>query len=289
MARKSGKHKSKRVVLAERMIMAMNYTSNIAVGIERVVDLSTLDDDGRIAYQKERIPFIVITAHGLEHESMSREMFLKEFNRDLLYEEWAALLKLREIAMEKDSNSEQAIALWERMFEMKLKELEGKEMAELVSMHNELAKAAGKPEVEKFKSVEAAKIAILQLANKTTTAAKPKTKSAAKATGKGQDGRPRTGVGKFAKDLLAKGKGNAEVLEAVKKEFPKNSTTLSCIAYYRAHMVKDGLLAKSAAKPKAKADGKKGKESKAAKKPAAKKEAKPATPPAAATAPAAAS
>lgn len=288
MARKSGKHKSKRVVLEERMVMAMNYTSNIAIGIERVADLTKMDDDQRVAHQKEPIPHLRITAHGLELESMRRELFLKEFNRDFLYEEWAALLKLREIAMEKDSNSDEAIAFWERMFDMKLKELEGKEMAELVSMHNELAKAAGKAEIPTFKSVEAAKIAILKLAN-VTKAVKPKTKAAAKATGKGQEGRPRTGVGKFAKDLLAKGKGNAEVLEAVKKEFPKNSTTLSCIAYYRAHMVKDGLLAKSAAKPKAKADGKKGKESKAAKKPAAKKEAKPATPPAATTAPAAAS
>lgn len=220
--------------LKDSMVMAMNYNSNVVIGIEHGL---------------EYVNFVRITASGIEHDSMSRESFLREFYRDLLQEEWVALIKFWTIAMGKPENDERAIALLERLFTMKIKELEGKEMSELVSMHNDLAKANGKPAVATFKSVEAAKIAIVKMSNEK---AKPKAKSA-KATGKGVEGRPRTGVGKFSKDQLAKGKSNADVLALVKKEFPKNSTTLSCIAYYRAHMVKDGTLKATPKKVKPKA------------------------------------
>jgi hypothetical protein len=241
------KAKSKEAKVEDRIIMGMDHYSSTAVGV---------------AQGMESVAFLTITAHGLEHEVWPREKFLREFNRDLLYEEWAALIKYREIAMRKEENSDPAIALLERMFKMKIKDLDGKEMSELLAMHNELAKSLGKKEVAKFKSIEAVKIAIVQLSN-----GKPAAKSkAAKATGKGQEGRPRTGVGAFAKGLLAKGKSNTETLEAVKKEFPKNSTTLSCIAYYRAHMVKDGLLAKTVKAPKAKKEAKAKAKAKPAKK-----------------------
>jgi len=121
---------------------------------------------------------------------------------------------------------------------MKLSEIKGKSMEELVEMHNEMAKAQGANEVKKFKNLEAGRIAVIKLAN----AAKPKSKADKAATGGGQEGRPRSGVGKRAKELILAGGSNAEVMETIKKEFPDNSTTPSCIAYYRNALVKEGLI-----------------------------------------------
>lgn len=239
--------------------MAQSYRSEIALGDEVM--------PGQVSY-------VVIEGSGLKFNVLPRSMFLREFNRDFLAEEFTTMTKFWAIAMRKKDNDPAAIALMERMFNMKLKDLKGKTMAELVDMHNDLAKAANKPTVVSFKSEEAARLAIVKLAN---TKGTPSTKTA-KATGKGAEGRPRTGVGTFAKDLLAKGKSNAEVLEAVKKEFPKNSTTLSCIAYYRAKMVKAGTLDKTVKSKPAKAvktskKGKPEKKSKKAKVPAATEQA----------------
>lgn len=69
-------------------------------------------------------------------------------------------------------------------------------------------------------------------------AAKAKAKPAAKAakaapkTAKAE-GTKKRGIGAFCKELIAKGKTNDEILEAVAKEFPDAGTTKGSIAFYR--------------------------------------------------------
>jgi hypothetical protein len=207
------------------MGFAQNYHSNVALFI-RATPL--------------HVAVVRIGANGLLYETFGADAFNREFNRDLLMEEWSALTKFLAIAMRNDGNDHLALVTLMKGFEMKLQDLKGKTMEELVSMHNELATAKGAPTVEKFKSVEAGRIAVVKLAKVATNGAK--TVEAKKATGKGAEGRPRSGVGVFAKEQLLKGGSNSEVLEVVKKKFPNNSTSLSCIAYYRNALVKEGLL-----------------------------------------------
>jgi hypothetical protein len=49
---------------------------------------------------------------------------------------------------------------------------------------------------------------------------------------------PTQGIGAFAKGLIAEGKTNAEILEAITEQFPTAKTTSNCIAYYRSKMAK---------------------------------------------------
>ena len=51
---------------------------------------------------------------------------------------------------------------------------------------------------------------------------------------------PRSGIGKFAKDLIREGHTNAAVLAAVKAEYPDAKTTMGCIGYYRAKVKLEG-------------------------------------------------
>ena len=216
--------------------LGMNYYSNCVMGV---------------SFTPLAITALRITAHGLEQEVFSLGAFEREFYRDLLVEEWSSLVKFLKVALSNDGNDHLAVFTLQEGFNMKLKELDGKSMDELVSMHNELAKAKGVAEVKSFKTLEAGRIAVVKLANTATKGAKTKeAASAAKSEGKGVEGRPRSGVGAFAKAELLKGGTNAEVLERVKAQFPNNSTTVSCIAYYRNKLVKDGQLA-GGRKPKA--------------------------------------
>lgn len=210
------------------MILELGMTHNSGCGLG-------IQDDLEAPMQ-----VITIKAHGLQYQTMSREKFLRQFNRDLLVEQWVALVKFLSIAQRKDGNDPLAVSTLMKGINMKLKELEGKKMSELVDMYNELAKADGVAEVKKFKTLEAARIEVIKLANK-----KPPKTSAASADGKntgGVEGRPRSGVGARSKELLKEGGSNKEVLEKIKAEFPDNSTTLACIAYYRAKLVKAGEL-----------------------------------------------
>ena len=207
------------------VMMGMDHYSHVALGV-RVTE--------------RNVSFIRIRADGLEHQVLSHDKFLEEFSRDLLEEEWMAAVKFLRIALRNDGNDHLALATLEEVFKMKLKELKEKTMEELVTMFNELAKAQGKKEVDKFKSLEVGRLAIVKLSNKPV--AKAKTKEAKAATGGGTSGRPRSGVGVFAKDVILKGGTNAEVLDKVKAKFPDNKTTVSCIAYYRNALVKAGML-----------------------------------------------
>lgn len=84
--------------------------------------------------------------------------------------------------------------------------------------------------------------------------------------------RPVLGIGKVARELIAEGKTNEEVLAAVLKKFPTASTKIASIAWYRNDMikkgekgvkhqseVKEGLRAKEVKETKAEAKAAKGK------------------------------
>lgn len=122
-------------------------------------------------------------------------------------------------------------------------------MSELIARHNELADKLGVSHETSFKSSAAAKAAISTLEtrlDKTMTAdttdapfdgANPITDTPVvgdktKYNSAGKRG-PNQGVGAFAKDLIAQGKTNAEVLVAVQAQFPQAKTTTGCIAFYR--------------------------------------------------------
>lgn len=242
------------------MFTAMNYYSNVAAAFET---------------QGPALSVVRIGPQGLIHEIWGRDKFFSEFYREFLEEELAILMKFLGVAWRNEGNEPEAVAAIMERIQMKLSDLKGKTMEELVSMHNEAAKPLGVKEVEKFKTLEAGRIAVVKLAKK--VAGKPaKTKQKAESSG-GVEGRPRTGVGAYAKEQIAKGKSNGEVLEAVKAKFPDNSTTLSCIAYYRNAMVKAGVIKSSRAEGGKKPEAKKvkGKADKKAAPKKAKKESEP--------------
>jgi hypothetical protein len=54
--------------------------------------------------------------------------------------------------------------------------------------------------------------------------------------GKGQ------GIGAFCKEQLMTGKTNQEVFGLVKQQFPNASTSIGCVAWYRAAMKKAGQI-----------------------------------------------
>lgn len=110
-------------------------------------------------------------------------------------------------------------------------------MSELIVKHNELNPASP---VTEFKNLAAARKAVEALENPGATPAEgeaPATGDTQKYNSSGKRG-PTQGVGAFAKEQIAAGKNNAEVLEAVKAQFPTAKTTTSCIAYYRTAMKK---------------------------------------------------
>jgi len=132
-------------------------------------------------------------------------------------------------------------------------------MSEIVAAYNELAAAQGKDEVSSFKNLAAARAALKSLestpmTNETETqvtedqsevVADTAARSGPKYNSSGKRG-PTQGIGAFSKSLIAEGKTNAEILEAIAEQFPTAKTTANCIAYYRAKMAKD---AKAAAAP----------------------------------------
>ena len=134
-------------------------------------------------------------------------------------------------------------------------------MTELIKLHNELAEQLGVATESSFKSLGAARTAIINLESKklamnTTTAettesplgtteanVNPDATPAAKDNtdqkynSSGKRG-PNQGVGAFAKEMILAGKSNAEALAAVLAKFPDAKTTTGCIAFYRTALSK---------------------------------------------------
>lgn len=153
----------------------------------------------------------------------------------------------------------------------------------LLDVYNKLAVAASKVELKSFKESktkliariealqeEVAKLTPKQSANKTVAADKAakrlagledkktaaKEKAAPKTEGKkaepakpAEKQKPKPpapkgqGIGAYCMDLIQKGKSNAEVLEAAKKQFPDSKTSASSVAWYRNKLKADGVIA----------------------------------------------
>jgi hypothetical protein len=122
-------------------------------------------------------------------------------------------------------------------------------MSELIALHNQLADNLGVAQELEFKSMAAARAAVTTLQNKASTVMNTETtqesqvaaegtatpadaEKSAKYSTVGKRG-PNQGIGAFAKEQIAAGKTNAEIMEMVKTQFPTAKTTPSCIAFYR--------------------------------------------------------
>jgi hypothetical protein len=222
---KSKDTETKEPVFVPSVTFAMDYNSKTAMALEMV---------------KGQMQVVGIEAHGLVHQHMGRDYFLRHYYRDILQEEWPMVCRHLKIALAKDQNELEALQILEKVIEMKLAELKTKTMAELVEMHNELAKAIGGKTVTKFKSLEAGKLEVIKMSKAKPASAAATAKEAK--TGGGVEGRKRNGVGKRSKDLLLEGKTVDETFTIIRKEFPDNSTTKPCISYYKNALVKEGKL-----------------------------------------------
>lgn len=150
-----------------------------------------------------------------------------------------------------------------------MSDLKKMSMSELIAKHNELADALGVSQEHTFKNMAAARSAVTTLENKmsdatnsdpsvdtsadtapadgagaSTDGATPSDK--AKYNSSGKRG-PTQGVGEFAKSLIAEGKDNQTVLDAVREKFPSAKTSKGCIAFYRTAMSKGPAQADPAA------------------------------------------
>lgn len=138
-------------------------------------------------------------------------------------------------------------------------------MSEIIAAYNSLAAEQGKEEVTSFKNLAAARAALKTLESTPMTDETPEivytvgaadaaeqdaveatdaveqdvipagNKGGPKYNSAGKRG-PTQGVGAFCKELIAEGKTNAEILEAVAEQFPTAKTSKNCVAYYRAKM-----------------------------------------------------
>ena len=121
-------------------------------------------------------------------------------------------------------------------------------MSEIVAAYNALAAEQGKEEVNSFKNLAAARAALASLESDTMTDAPDEvtpdpdreiipesSNSGPKYNTTGKRG-PTQGIGAFCKGMIADGKTNEEILEAVATDFPTAKTTRNCVAYYRAKM-----------------------------------------------------
>ena len=128
-------------------------------------------------------------------------------------------------------------------------------MSELIAMYNE--RTTG-DKVTEFKNLAAARAAVQSLENQmsateilgegATPIVEKTAADKAKYSSTGKRG-PNQGVGAYAKELIASGGGNADVLAAVKARFPDAKTTTGCIAFYRTALNKGP--AKASASPEA--------------------------------------
>jgi len=126
-------------------------------------------------------------------------------------------------------------------------------MSQIVAAYNELATAQGKELVSSFKNLSAARAALKSLESDTTmtnetvetveaeeqviAGLEEPSNSGPKYNTAGKRG-PAQGIGAFAKGMIADGKTNQEILDAIAVQFPTAKTTRNCIAYYRTQMAK---------------------------------------------------
>jgi hypothetical protein len=195
-------------------------------------------------YQRDKTLalFITLKADGLKCLAVSSSQFSRTYTRPLEADPRKAALTWFCRALTKTRNDPRAFQLLGEI--IMTKKLEEMTMEEVINHHNEIATELGKPTVDSFKSLKAARAAVEKL---TKPAAAPKAKKEPadpEVTGRG----PVQGVGAFAKTLLLEGLTNKEVLDKTLEQFPNAKTSISCISYYRSKLVADGKLAGRAKK-----------------------------------------
>lgn len=159
--------------------------------------------------------FLAIQPVGVTIEKMSTPGFLKEYYIPLKYTVMEAVLKFLNAAIRGYSFNEQAI--------FKLKEIIMSDNNSMTKEVNALVEKASKP-----------------TAKQEATADKKAEKAAkVKAAKPPKEAKPRgPGIGAFCKELIAAGKTNAEVVDAVAEKFPGSNTKAASIAGYRSQMKK---------------------------------------------------
>jgi len=177
------------------------------------------------------------TATGLTYFTMSEEAFMRKYTHPVKVDTSKAILSWYGRALKKRGNDLRALNVLKE-FVMENANMEEMTMDEIIAEHNKLATELGRPTVGTFKSLKAARAALVKL--QTPAEAKSPTNTGSETRG------PVQGIGVFAKALIVEGKSNKEVLEAVLKTYPTAKTTTSCIAYYRSKLVLAGKLPRSA-------------------------------------------
>jgi len=120
-------------------------------------------------------------------------------------------------------------------------------MDEVIDAHNKLATEQGKPTVGTFKSLKAARAALVKL--QTPAAPKEVKERSPNAVERG----PVQGIGVFCKQQIIEGRTNKEILEMIAEQYPSAKTTGACVAYYRSKLVLAGKIPKPVKKVKAEA------------------------------------
>jgi hypothetical protein len=199
------------------------------------------DFNGHIACvfrrDENQVQAIITKAVGLQIITMSANAFARVYTRPTEVKTSSAILSWYARALSKTRNDPRALnILKENLMEKNLDEMT---MDEVVDAHNKLATELGKATVDTFKSLKAARAALVKL----QTPAAPKEP---KVAGEGAVARgPVQGVGAFAKDQLLAGMSNKDAHAAVLAQFPTAKTSVACIAYYRTKLVNAGKLPRS--------------------------------------------
>ena len=194
-------------------------------------------------YQREPKLVLVLQlrADGIKCFAMSSSEFARKWTNPMNVDSRKAALTWFCRALTKARNDPRAFQLLGEI--IMTKQLDEMTMEEMIEHHNELATELGKPTVESFKSLKAARAAVVKLTKPVAQKA-PKPSADPEKLGRG----PVQGIGAFSKALLLEGKTNKEVLEAVQEQFPTAKTSISCISYYRSKLVADGKLTGGRAK-----------------------------------------
>ena len=205
------------------------------------------DFNNRVAgvYQRDKAVALCLRleADGIKCFAMSSREFAKKWTHPMDVDTRKAALTWFCRALTKSRNDPRAFTLLGEC--IMTKQLEEMTMEEVIEHHNEIATEMGKPTVDSFKSLKAARAAVAKLTKPVAQKA-AKTPADPDAIGRG----PVQGVGAFAKTLLLEGYTNKEVLDKTLEQFPAAKTSISCISYYRSKLVADGkLVSRRVAKP----------------------------------------
>lgn len=194
------------------------------------------DGNGHVAMvyaiEDNQVKGVLNSAFGVQCFIMNRSAFMRKYTQPFQVKGRTTILAWYGRAMSKLGNDPRALTILQEL--MMEKSIEEMTMDEVMEQYNNLASSMGKPTVNAFKSLKAARAALVKLQ---TPPVQPKAAN----TGSETRG-PVQGVGTFSKDLLLQGFSNKEVLAKVQENFPTAKTTVSCIAYYRSKLVLAGKL-----------------------------------------------